>query len=215
MSKCRVILVRHGQSEGNLYDLFLGHMDMDLTELGKKQAEKVTSYFKDVEVDAIFSSDLLRAYHTACPLAKLKNLPIIKCPNMREIFAGEWEGKTYSQLEDEFADSYGVWRRQIGLAQCPSGESVAQLQQRIRACVEDIVRRHPNETVCVATHATPIRVMECVWTGTPLENMHTIPWVSNASVTIAEYDEDGVGRLVERDLHEHLGGLHTVLAKNV
>ena len=41
------------------------------------------------------------------------------------------------------------------------------------------------------------------------------PWVSNASVTVAEYDDEGVGHLVERDLHDHLGALHTVLAKNV
>ena len=77
------------------------------------------------------------------------------------------------------------------------------------------MRHHPNETICIATHATPIRVMECVWTQVSLEKMHTIPWVSNASVTIAVYEESGVGRLVERDLHEHLGELHTVLAKNV
>ena len=62
---------------------------------------------------------------------------------------------------------------------------------------------------------TPIRMMECVWSDTPLERMHTIPWVSNASVTVAEYDENGVGHRLERDLHDHLGELHTVLAKNV
>ena len=139
----------------------------------------------------------------------------MKSPQLREIYAGDWEGKGYSELEKLYPDSYGVWRTQIGLAECPNGESVAQLQTRIRAFVEDVVQEHPDEVVCIATHATPIRVMECVWTQTPLSQMHTIPWVSNASVTIAEYDEFGVGKLLSRDHYAHLGGLHTVLAKNV
>ena len=73
-----VYFIRHGQSEGNLKHLFLGHTDLDLTDLGRKQAERVGDFFKDIHVDAIYSSDLLRAYHTACPVAKAKGLEIIK-----------------------------------------------------------------------------------------------------------------------------------------
>ena len=77
------------------------------------------------------------------------------------------------------------------------------------------MRRHPGQTLCIATHATPIRVMECVWRGLSLADMQQIPWVSNASVTIVRYDLDGqggvTGQLVQRDLHEHLGSDLTVL----
>ena len=211
----RLYFIRHGESVSNLITQFAGSLDMPLTERGRAQATATADFLKDIPFSCVYASDLGRAYDTGAAVADSHGIPIHPTAQLREIFAGEWEGKTYSQLEEEFADSYGVWRRQIGLAQCPNGESVARLQERIRTCVEEIVRRHPNETVCIATHATPIRVMECVWTQTALENMHTIPWVSNASVTIAEYDENGVGRLVERDLHQHLGDLHTVLAKNV
>lgn len=211
----KLYFIRHGESVSNLITQFAGSLDMPLTERGRSQAYATDHFLKNTPFTCVYASDLCRAYDTGAAVACSHNIPIHPTNQLREIFAGDWEGKTYAQLEEEFADSYGVWRKQIGLAQCPSGESVAQLQRRIRACVEEIVRCHPNETVCIATHATPIRVMECVWTNTSLENMHTIPWVSNASVTIAEYDENGVGRLVERDLHEHLGDLHTVLAKNV
>ena len=81
--------------------------------------------------------------------------------------------------------------------------------------MEEIARRHPGETVCIATHATPIRVMECLWRGIPLERMHTIPWVKNASVTVVEYDEQPYGRLLERDIVTHLGELATALQANV
>lgn len=211
----KLYFIRHGESVSNLITQFAGSLDMPLTERGRAQADATAKFLKDVPFSCVYASDLCRAYDTGADVANSHGISIHPMPQLREIFAGEWEGKTYSQLEEEYADTYGVWRKQIGLAQCPNGESVAQLQKRIQSCVEEVVRRHPNETICIATHATPIRVMECVWTNTPLEDMHTIPWVSNASVTIAEYDENGFGRLIDRDLHHHLGDLHTVLAKNV
>lgn len=211
----RIYFIRHGESVSNLISQFAGSLDMPLTDKGREQAELTAQYLKDVPFAAVYASDLSRAYDTGFAIASSHKIPIYATPSFREIFAGEWEGRPYAELEQAFPDSYGVWRHQIGLAQCPGGESVAQLQQRVSAAVSDIVKRHPNECVGIATHATPIRVMECIWCDTPLEQMHGIPWVSNASVTIAEFDEHGRGTLIERDIHSHLGDLHTVLAKNV
>ena len=211
----KLYFIRHGESVSNLVTQFAGSLDMPLTEKGRKQAAATADFLCSVPFSAVYASDLSRAYDTGLAVAKMQNIPIIETKRLREISAGDWEGRQYSELETSFPDSYGVWRQRIGLAVCPNGESVSELQARIRECVESIVRRHSNETVCIATHATPIRVMECVWTNTPLTQMHTIPWVSNASVTIVAYDDNGMGRLLQRDLHSHLGELHTVLAKNV
>lgn len=207
--------VRHGQSLSNLLTQFAGSLDTPLTEKGIAQADSTAAFLCDVPFAAVYASDLSRAYNTGAAVAAIQQVPIHAAPQLREIFAGEWEGKLYSELEEKYSESYAVWRHQIGCSKCPGGESVRDLQARIRKCVEEIVRKHPDETICIATHATPIRVMECVWTHTPLELMHTIPWVSNASVTIAQYDDALLGQLVQRDLHDHLGDLRTVLAKNV
>ena len=61
----KLYFIRHGESLANQKDVFIGQYDFDLTEKGRKQAEMVADYLKDVKVDAIYSSDLLRAYHTA------------------------------------------------------------------------------------------------------------------------------------------------------
>ena len=211
----KLYFVRHGKSVSNLMTQFAGSLDMPLTEKGRAQAELTAKFLHEIPFSVVYASDLMRAYNTGLAVAQTQSVPIHGMKALREIYAGDWEGKQYSELETCFPESYGVWRHQIGLAICPHGESVEQLQKRIRACIENFVRRHPNETICIATHATPIRVMECVWTNTPLSQMHTIPWVSNASVTVCEYGDDSVGQLVKRDLHSHLGELHTVLAKNV
>ena len=94
----KIILVRHGESLGNHDKKFLGHFDLDLSQLGYKQAELVGKHFKDIIVDAIYSSDLKRAYNTVLPVSKCKNIPIITSKNLREIYAGSWESLTFSDI---------------------------------------------------------------------------------------------------------------------
>ena len=98
---CKFYLVRHGQSLGNLTNTFLGHTDLDLSDLGYSQAKSVCQYLSDRQIDVIYSSDLLRAYNTAKPLSRLLNKEINKSYNLREIYAGEWEGKTFDCLTQQ------------------------------------------------------------------------------------------------------------------
>ena len=204
--KTHIYFIRHGQSEGNLYDLFLGHTDLDLTELGKKQAECVTTYFKDIAVDAIFSSDLKRAYHTACPLAKTKGLPITKCEKLREIFAGEWEGKVFSEIRKTYPMG-DIWWEDTGNAHPTGGESVAELQIRILAEVERLAKENEGKTICIFTHFTPIYALRTAWAGVPVSEMKNMPKPSNASVTHAIYENGAFSELVEYANNAYLGDL--------
>ena len=209
----RLYFIRHGQSVANVTHRFAGHSDFPLTELGEKQARCTAEAVKDIPFTAVYASDLSRASATGAPVAEQRGLALRLRQDLREIYAGDWEGRTFEELDEN--DDFRLWKRQIGVSRCTNGESVRQLQERVRAAVESIVAAHPGQTVCIATHATPIRVMECCWTGTPLERIHTIPWVSNASITVAEYDENMVGRLILRDAHDHLGALSSELPSNV
>ncbi len=205
--------VRHGQSEANVRRVFAGSWDAPLTDLGREQAACTAAFLADKPITAVYASDLQRASATGAALSGVKAIPLRATSRLREIQAGAWEGKSFDELQRDPA--YAVWLKTIGLARCTDGESVAELQQRINSIVDEIVCTHLNEHICIATHATPIRVMEAVWTNTPLEMLHTIPWVSNASVTIAQYDNNGIGRLVSRDINDHMGRLKSVLPSNV
>ena len=201
-----IYLIRHGQSEGNLYDLFLGHTDMDLTELGRKQAERVTSYFENIKIDAIFSSDLKRAYHTACPLAEMKGLSITKCPGMREIFAGEWEGRVFSEIRQN-SPMGDIWWNDTGNARPDGGESVAELQERILAEVSRLAKENEGKTICIFTHFTPIYALKTAWAGVPVSEMKRMPKPSNASVTHVVYENGEFSELVEYANNKYLGDL--------
>lgn len=209
-----VYFVRHGQSTANLTKTFAGHIDVSLTDLGRQQAECTAKFLADISLSAVYSSDLSRAYDTACAVAKPHGLTVQTEPNLREINAGAWEGRPFDDLEENDA-AYRVWMRDIGAATCTDGESVAGLQERVRGAVAAIVARHPNESVCVVSHGTPIRALTALWTGVPLSYMHTVPWASNASVTVAKFETPEQGGIVSLDLHEHLADLASKLPANV
>lgn len=211
----RLIFVRHGESEANRQRVFAGWTNAALTEKGHAQAESAAEYLLKYKIDAAYASDLQRAYDTAKHIADRQGIPLIPEPGLREIYAGEWENRLFDDLIMEDAVAYATWRGEIGLA-CPTGgESVAALQTRIAETVRRILEKHPGQTVLIGTHATPIRVMECLWRGLPLAEAHTVPWRANASATVVEYQEDKAPQIVLCGYYDYLGDLMTGLPRTV
>ncbi|MEE1013924.1 MAG: histidine phosphatase family protein [Clostridia bacterium] len=213
--KTTLVLVRHGQSEANLKGFYAGHTDADLTETGLQQAEKTAEYVvQNYTVDKIYASDLKRAFKTAQAVGQKLHMEVIPCRELREIDAGDWEGLPFETLQRDHKEAYGLWLSDIGNSVCTGGESVKELGDRILRALTDIAEENPGKTVLVGIHATPIRVMQCLWSGLPLSSMQEIPWVSNASVTEVVY-EDGNWELVKVGYDAHLAALKTHLPTNV
>ena len=203
MKKTRLYLIRHGQSIGNLHCTFLGHTDLDLSEKGYLQAELVSEYLKKIPVDRIYSSDLMRAYHTACPTAEKFGLPIETKKELREIFAGEWEGQRFDVLEKKYPESYYIWCHDTARSHPDGGEKVTDLAARFDAATRAIAEENEGKTVLIFAHATPIRIMACLWSGKGLDLLEDTPWPANVSVTCGEY-ENGKFSLLSYGVHDFL-----------
>ena len=211
----KLLIIRHGQSQANLDGIFVGHVDSPLSDLGKQQAEITADYIVSTyQVDAVYASDLERAFYTGKTVADRLGLPITAKQGMREIFAGDWETVKFDTLSTEYGEPYQLWLRDIGLAQCPNGESTAQLQSRIVATLTEIAEENEGKTVVVATHATPIRTFMHHCSGLPLSEMKNIPWVANASISIIKYENDTFSPL-KIGFSEHLTSLKTNLPSNI
>ena len=159
MKKTTVYLIRHGQSESNLAKVFAGQMNVNLSELGHAQAERTSEYLSKIPVDVIWSSDLNRAYQTAQHTAEKKGLEIHTSPKLREIFAGEWEGKSTAEMKNDPESGFQTWLYNIGAVQTPGGESVIEVQARFVPEVERIMRENEGKTIFIFCHATPIRLL--------------------------------------------------------
>ena len=211
MSKTTMIFIRHGYSEANEQNVFAGNYNVHLTELGKEQARLMAEYLKDYKIDAIYSSDLYRALETAQPLAAQKKLPVIPNKGLREIDGGEWEEKVFTSLIQTYAEEFGAWMNDFENARCTNGESVQEVRKRVTAAVETIAAENAGKTVCVVTHATPLRVLCYDWLRKPFPE---IPYVPNSSVTVVEYEGDK-RRVRQLAYAGHLGSLTTRLPENV
>lgn len=209
-----ILVIRHGQSVSNIKGVFTGNLDLALTEQGLQQAQVTAEYIlNNFPVDAVYSSDLCRAVDTGKAVADKLGLPVQTDRRLREIWAGNWEGRSFNELIEHFP-SYIVWRTDIGSCVTDGGESVAQLSKRVLEAFMDIAKANDGKIVVIATHATPIRALQCHCEGKSLAQMKDVPWVTNASVTTVVY-ENGTLRLQEACRDSHLGSIVSRFPSNV
>lgn len=207
----RLYIVRHGQSEGNIDREFHGQYDSSLTDLGHTQAQATAKWLDCYPLDVIYSSDLKRAFDTAAHTAKRRGMEIIPHTGLREICAGEWEKVLFTDIAAKWPKDYAGWEKFGSDFRCPGGESLTELYDRIIKTVTEIAAANPGKNVMLATHATPIRMLRYYWDGVSLDSGVDVPWASNASVTIADYDCDtGAFTMLSYGLAEHLEGLVSV-----
>ncbi len=212
--KTKLIFVRHGFSESNRNNTFTGQADAPLTEIGQLQAQRAAEYLKNTQIDKIYSSPLSRAYDTGVPIAKGRNLDIIPEEGLMEINSGKWELMTFEEIGKQFPEEYNLWMTNLYACQTPEGESGAEFASRVKAAITKIATENRGKTVCITTHATPIRVASCMAQELPFENLKDVPWSPNASINIIDF-EDGKFTFNRRDITEHLEGLETNLPKNI
>ena len=185
----KIILIRHGESLGNANKLYLGHTDLDLSERGKEQALEAAEYFKEREISAVYSSDLLRAYNTALPHAELRGLKVIKSVELREVHVGKWEGMPVAEVRRIWPHEFDVeWREKFGSMSPPGGESVFLAGRRMYDKLLSIAKSEEG-TVLVASHGAVIRAFWCYANGVePCKWAPYVPFPSNASASFVGFD---------------------------
>lgn len=180
-----VYIVRHVQAEGNLYRIFHGHTDGDITDLGKKQCEKLTKRFESVNLSAILSSDLTRAMKTAKAVKGDKDIPLDFTSLLREIHAGIWEGQNFEGLGDIYPEEYRSFQNGEKDVRFGGGETIGEVAARMRKAVDEFVSLHKGEEIAVVSHGCAIRSLLSDYAK------ETVIWGTNASVSRVVYPKVG------------------------
>lgn len=154
----RVIIVRHGETDYNVEHRWQGHLDIPLNAMGKTQAEKLAKFLKDERIDAIYASDLARAFGTADAIARIKDLQVIPEPRLREINVGVLQGLSRAQMDVSYPDEHHQWRTDINFV-IPNGESRQQVQDRAYAAWQDLTEQLDMKTVVLVTHGGTMRLL--------------------------------------------------------
>ena len=208
----RVYVIRHGESVGNLHRICLGHTDLDITDLGVKQAEKTAEALGDVDFAAIYASDLIRAVHTADPHARMRGLEVRTSEDFRELYFGNWENASVLMLKEKFHEQFMIgWRQNFGTFTAPEGESVVNMAARMEEGIKRIAKDHPGQTILLTSHAAAIRALWGKITGhAPSEWADAYPFPTNASYSVLEYDGEKLIP-VSYSNDSHLGELVTFI----
>jgi broad specificity phosphatase PhoE len=167
----RLILIRHGETDWNTEGRWQGQIDIPLNENGLEHAQQLARELAGEGIQAIYSSNLLRAIQTADPLAKIAGLRVNIDPRLREIHQGEWQGMLVKDIQARYAERFQQRRANPLAIAPPGGETVLEVQQRVYNSLEDILLRHPDETVAIVAHGFVIAVLRVRLEKHPLEQV--------------------------------------------
>ena len=190
----KIIIVRHGESKTNELGLLVGQGDFPLTDLGLAQAEQTAEALAGEQIDAVYSSDLMRAMQTATPHATRRGLSVIPVEDLRETYCGDWESRSFADLRENEPELYvgGFCNRFMTFA-FPGGETVPESGERFLRAVERIAKENEGKTVLVASHGGVIRVFWAMICGEPLESAgDKIPFPTNAAYSVAYFDGEKI-----------------------
>jgi broad specificity phosphatase PhoE len=158
-----LLLARHGQTDWNAERRWQGHTDRPLNERGREQAEALAERLADVELVAVYSSDLSRARDTAAVVAERQALEVRTSPELREVDVGSWAGLTRPEAEARFPEAFARW--QEGHPGWEDGESYEAMTARVVRAARKIAAGEPDGPVLVVTHAGPIRALHAAALG--------------------------------------------------
>jgi broad specificity phosphatase PhoE len=170
----QVLLVRHGATDWNLQGRCQGATDLDLNEVGVRQAERIASSLSQETVHGVYSSNLKRAQQTARLISLHHRLPVLIENDIRELDHGQLEGLTFSEIKENYPRFIQKWRTEPAEIQVPGGERLMDVARRAWNGLNRIVERHtPDETIVVVSHNFPILGIICEITRTQLNNYRT------------------------------------------
>jgi len=164
-----ILLVRHGETDWNLNRRVQGHSDTPLNDTGRAQARALGEEIAGEEIDAVYSSDLMRAHETARLVAEPRGLDVTAIRDLRERHFGTWEGLTDEEIFARFPEArQGPWG---------DAETAEEMADRVLGALHRIAETHPQRRVLVVSHGGPLRAVlrHCGVDGVGrIENCHVL-----------------------------------------
>lgn len=198
-----VYFVRHGATEFNRTERFQGATDVPLDDFGQAQAGYLGERFRDVPLNAVYASPLIRARQTAQGVCKFHpELTPIADSGLCEIHCGVLEGRFVSELRAEYPDVMDIFQHRPAAFAPPGGETAYQVHIRMGAAIRRIVESNPGKTLAVVSHGFAL----LTYLGAldrPFDELRPMLF-GNAAVACVEYDDFDHFRVRFVDDQSHL-----------
>jgi broad specificity phosphatase PhoE len=183
----RLVLIRHGETDWNLEGRYQGQADPPLNQRGIAQAEQLAEALVETNLALLYTSPLQRAAQTAQIIAQRLAIPIYPEPRLMEIHLGEWQTHLRTDIEKRYPSLFHLWQTQPWTVAPPGGERLQQVQQRVYAAIDDLLKRHPHCTIGIVTHRIPIVMLKIRYQNLGAESIRTLH-IPNTFFEVIEVD---------------------------
>ncbi len=165
-------LVRHGETEWNREQRFMGQENIPLNRAGLQQAADLAASLRGQHFDALYSSDLLRARQTAEALAATLSLPLQLDARLREVMLGVWQGQTHADVQARYPLQWAERYTNPPDFRPPAGETISEMADRAAPILDEIAAAHPNGRVLLVSHGILLAALICRARGLPLAQIY-------------------------------------------
>ena len=155
-----IYLLRHGQTEENRKGSYYGNLDISLNAVGIAQGNKAKDFFKDIKLDKVYVSDKKRTLEMGKLVLAQKEIEIHVDNRISETNFGDFEGKTYEEIQRLYPEECLDWEKDWKECVPPNGESYMQLSKRVKSFMEHI-KKLEYDNVLICSHSGVIRAIYC------------------------------------------------------
>lgn len=200
-----MILVRHGQSEYNLLNLWAGQTDVKLTEKGQEEARKAAALINDITIHKAHTSDMIRAQETLEIILKEnkhEQILVKKHPALKERHYGDLTGMNKDEAKNKFGEDLFLKYRRSWDVSPPNGESLKDTSDRAIPYYEQEIMADlkAGHNVIVAAHGNSLRAIV-----KHLEQIsdEEIPSLEIGTGVLYVYEIDNDGKIKSKEIRDH------------
>lgn len=176
---------------GNVRQIFQGTTDCDISDLGGRQLEYLKRRFADIELDAVYSSPLLRAKKTGLAIIGKKKLELKVDAGLIELDGGVVEGRPFVEAFKSVPGLLDTWQNRPEDFWPPEGESMRDAYARIDRTMEKIISENRGKTIAVSSHGGILRCLLCRFIKNDISFLNDMPALENTAVSLIELDVNG------------------------
>ena len=185
----KIYMVRHCEALGNVRRIFQGTTDLDISDLGAKQLEFLTERFKDIKLDRVFSSPLIRTQKTALAIIGNKDIKPELNDGLIELNGGIVEGRPFAEVFNSIPGLADTWDNHPQDFAPEGGEAMRHAYERIWQTVLQLAKENIGKTIACATHGGVLRCLNCRLVKNDISELKNVNWSENTAVTLIEFDD--------------------------
>ncbi len=184
--------MRHAQAKNNVERILAGRTSgYPLTELGIKQAEKISDYLEPLNISHIYSSPIERAEQTANIVSKKLNLSYNIDKRLTEIDMGVFSGMFYEEMFAKHGNIFLKFYEGHPIVEKNGIETFSSVKKRVIDMVDNCSTKHKDENILLVTHMDPIKSMLSTVLQLKPESLYELI-IRNASLTILKKEQSNL-----------------------